>query len=335
MRLRIVVTFVEDPVHESENTMHPRRPLQSLDRRSMVALGASATVAAVLGHHVAESYARQGSSALSPVATTTATATIMPTSDGYDLPLVTWDLRDDRIAVSPETFEAGWSRLIVANNGSSDDHLATFLLPDGKTSNDLLTTLSNQNATVPDWIINAVIAGNPDHAAQGSTAEGFVRYDPGPYLIIDPFSARIGSFTVSQGASGTQSPPKPAVTVGMIEMDFTGLEKPVPAGRNLWLVENRGETFHELVFGRTPVGTTKDQVQDVIQTSFATPTYNPGNGWELPAGDSGLGLLSKERQSAIYVDLPAGTYAAMCFAPMNFTGPPHAAMGMIRMFTVA
>ncbi|MGB3329965.1 MAG: hypothetical protein WBA46_13470 [Thermomicrobiales bacterium] len=302
-----------------------------LNRRSLLALGASAPLAAALGHHAMPAAAQQAYPAASPAASPVA---ITPTADGYDLPLVSWDLRDDRIVVSPDTFASGWNRVIVANNASGEDHLLTFLLPDGKTDKELLAALSGTSQP-PDWVINAVMPGNPDRAGTGVAVEGFVNYDAGSYLIIDPFGTRTGAFTVKPATAPAQITLKPAVTVGTIEMDFTGLDKPVPAGRNLWLIDNTGETFHELAFGRVPDGTTKDEVLTVITATFATPTYNPGPGWEMPTGNAGLGILSKGRQAAVYVDLPAGTYAAMCFAPMNFSGPPHAAMGMIRVFTVA
>jgi hypothetical protein len=48
----------------------------------------------------------------------------------------------------------------------------------------------------------------------------------------------------------------------------------------------------------------------------------------------GLSFLSAGRTAWALVDLPPGTYVALCYVPDREVGAPHALMGMIDVFSV-
>jgi hypothetical protein len=123
--------------------------------------------------------------------------------------------------------------------------------------------------------------------------------------------------------------PMPDVHLGMVEMTYMGLDAPLKAGQQMWEVANHGATWHEVMVLQTPELMTVDEVIELILSTE--------NADVLPEGYTvrgGYGVTSPGSAGYVMLDLPAGTYAAICFVPDNFEGPPHAIMGMITPFTV-
>ncbi|MGI8482937.1 MAG: hypothetical protein ACR2OU_01580 [Thermomicrobiales bacterium] len=302
--------------------------LQMTRRRLLVMSGALA-VGATVGRTA--SVHAQASPAASPAATPIP-VTVTPTDDGYTYPEVTWTVTNDAITI-PETVASGINRVILANEGTVDQHFFTLHIPDGTDLDQLMKDMADPNAPMPAWASTTLISGNPDWTLSGKTNEAFIAYDPGLYFVIDPFSGRFAQFTVEGAMPTDQVVPKADIEIGMIEMDFTGLEKPIPAGRHLWKISNDGTTFHEVLFLGVPVGATRDDIVAAI-TNSSGPDDAPA-GYAFNGGGCGSGIISKGHAGWYYADLAPGSYAAACFAPMDWVGPPHALMGMIRPFTVS
>ena len=76
-------------------------------------------------------------------------------------------------------------------------------------------------------------------------------------------------------------------------------------------------------------GLTVDQLKTVIASSEGPPPGPP------PFDDAGgLGAQNPGGKGYIQTNLTAGNYAFLCFVPDATTGKPHAALGMVRAFTV-
>ncbi|MGI8485695.1 MAG: hypothetical protein ACR2OU_15715 [Thermomicrobiales bacterium] len=302
----------------------------TITRRRLLALSGALAAAAGASVIPFSKALGQASPAASPAATPIPVS-VTPTKDGYTYPEVTWTVTNDAITIS-EPVTAGTNRVLLANEGTVDQHFFTMLLPAGTDFDAFMKEMDDPNAAMPTWATTTLIAGNPDWTLSGKVNEAFISYDPGQYVVIDPFSPRFAHFTVEGTVPADQVAPKSDIEVGMIEMDFTGLEKPVPAGRHLWKLSNNGTTFHEVFFLGVPAGATKDEILDVIKNP--PDGALPPEGYSDNAAGGGSGIISKGHVGWYYLDLAPGSYAAVCFAPMNFEGPPHAFMGMIRPFTV-
>lgn len=299
-----------------------------MTRRRLLAMSGALAVGATVGRTA--SVHAQASPAASAAATPIA-VTVTPTDDGYLYPEVTWTVTNDAITI-PTTVAAGINRVMLANEGTIDQHFFTLRIPDGIDVDQLMKDMNDPNAPMPAWASTTLITGNPDWTLSGKANEAFISYDPGRYFVIDPFSARFAQFTVGGKTPADEVAPKADIEIGMIEMDFTGLEHPIPAGRHLWKVANKGTTFHEVLFLGVPAGATKDDILNVIKNTSGPDDVVKG--YEFNGGGGGSGIVSKGHAAWYYYDLAPGSYAAACFAPLNFEGPPHALMGMIRPFTV-
>lgn len=292
---------------------------RAMNRRHMIVAGGVGLAASALLPRFAQ--ARQGTPAATPEHDHGA-------SDGpATMPdEITWTVTDETLTV-PEQVSAGLNHLTVQNDSSGDFHSFSIRIPDDVSDEQLQREIesSTPDSPIPDWWTRAYFPGSPDWPAAGASISGHVRYEPGRYIVMDPFSeSRFARFTVAGDAWG-QIVPLPDVHLGMVEMSFTGLDAPVPAGKSLWSVTNHGATWHELLVIQVPEGSTGESILTAI-----TETEGP----EGYATMGGYGIASPGASGQVSLDLAAGSYAALCFTPDGFAGPPHAFMGMITPFSV-
>ena len=118
------------------------------------------------------------------------------------------------------------------------------------------------------------------------------------------------------------------------EYAYVDLPQRVAPGPQVWAVTTTGEQPHELALLQAPEGTTFDEVMAILATPpDATPP--PGElGFMDLAPVGGVGYLSPGQTAWGVFDLAPGAYVALCFVPDQETGMPHAAMGMVTVFTV-
>ncbi len=99
---------------------------------------------------------------------------------------------------------------------------------------------------------------------------------------------------------------------------------------------NTGEQPHFIVLVKGPDDLTMDDVMAILaaDATGGTPppgVPNPETDFEDIAETS---LLSAGKTMWLEFDLAPGTYVALCFFPDPETGMPHAALGMVQLFTV-
>lgn len=261
-------------------------------------------------------------------------AAAQATSTGGDVPEVRFTVTGDAIT-GPAEITAGINRVTIENQtGQVGVHMITLQLPDGatvQTVEDWVKSLSpEENSPMPGWWLKATMVGNPDWAPDGGVSEGYIDYPAGTYVIMNIFGNQLtlASFTVKEGAKAAE--PVAEVTVESKLMSFTGLDG-ITTGRHLWKITNTDMVAHELSFLSVPnADVTVPEIIDMLMAANEFPKLPAG--YAVPPG--GTGILTPGAAMWLDVDLPAGHYAAVCFAPDGWNGPPHAMMGMIKTFTV-
>lgn len=258
-------------------------------------------------------------------------AVAAPAQESTAASAVTFTVTGDTIK-GPAEVVSGINHVTVENQTGQDGvHVLTMQLPKGVTKDDIAKLNEQQDAPVPDWWLQATMVGNPDWPVAGGTSEGYIDYPAGTYAIINIFGSQWTTFTVKDGGTKT-SEPASDVAVETKLMNFSGLDTGTPPGRHLWKVTNTDMVAHEMAFMRVPAATTT--VDEIIKTLMSSEDLS-----KLPEGyasmPGGTGIITPGVSMWLYVDLPAGDYAAVCFAPDGWNGPPHAMMGMIRVFSVS
>jgi uncharacterized cupredoxin-like copper-binding protein len=251
----------------------------------------------------------------------------------------------------PTTAEAGWTHVIMDNQGMMDHH-AMFLRPnDGATIEDVQVAL--ESGDLGALFAVAASAGGPN-VGPGNQASVAMNLEAGQYLVICaiPNEEGIPHFAlgmqavldVTEGAAVATAPAADA-TVNLVEMTFDGLPANTTAGTHVWEVANTGTQLHEMVILQLAAGLTIDQALQlfnepppsaspvatpVVDQAMATPVMEPP--FEAIGG---VAPMTPGETNYAVLDLAAGDYIAICFVPDAETGMPHFAMGMIAGFTVS
>jgi hypothetical protein len=174
---------------------------------------------------------------------------------------------------------------------------------------------------------------------------------PGRYVVGDPFRApsEFAQFDVVEASDASQQTPElpePDVTAELFEMGFTVPES-IPAGPQLWEVENTGTMLHEIAIFPVPAGATPEDVMAAATAELeaemsgditkARPAIDAmGGEWVGWTADlvAGVGVISPQRVSLAQIDLEPGTYGAVCYLPVPDTEQAHLMLGMTEVFTV-
>src|SRR5262249_22274245 len=134
--------------------------------------------------------------------------------------------------------------------GSDGDTGADLVrLPEGTTVDDVRKDQATATA-VPARVYAATWAGGPFAPFKG-TGHTVVDLTPGQWPVLPNGLGRTQPaqpLTVTvPAASGTPTEPTASVTVSLQEYAFTGLDRPVAAGPQIWKVTNAGSQPHELI----------------------------------------------------------------------------------------
>ncbi|HEU5433419.1 MAG TPA: hypothetical protein VFU81_17270 [Thermomicrobiales bacterium] len=259
---------------------------------------------------------------------------------------------------APNQIAAGQVLLTATNNSRQPADANLVLPPSGIGLHDVAALFGPAMATavaagtppegaMASWVYQATWAGGLIVPA-GQTLQGVVDLTPGDWILLNDSPAspqQPQTVTVGAGAAGTAaasaSPMAGAeipadVTVELQEYAFLGLDHPIPAGPHIWKFSNTGKQPHFMLLTKGPAGITLDQVMTLVNLSDnATPPPGfPYQESQFDFNQPGVAVLSPGHTSWVAMDLTPGTYIALCFVPDEKTGAPHAAMGMIAIFTV-
>ncbi|CAA9563106.1 MAG: hypothetical protein AVDCRST_MAG43-2091 [uncultured Thermomicrobiales bacterium] len=253
-----------------------------------------------------------------------------PTDDGIDVPVLGIAFGSDEIVATTEV-AAGTVRMLTAVP-YEDFGSILFRIPDDQPDaiGQILAAVSQPEPEVPEWLRTTHFPGGvrTDYR-YGTTAEGFVTLLPGTYGVIDFATGQGTTFLATGESVEAVSIPATVAVTALDSMTYNGLEGAVPAGRQLWQLTNAGEMAHNIHIFSTPEGTTAD---DILE-SFSSEEQSSDDG--TSGGLMSTQTLSLGAVNHFYLDLEPGRHAAMCTESTDFSGPPHAFMGMIVTFDVA
>ncbi|MCA9862608.1 MAG: hypothetical protein KC432_06295, partial [Thermomicrobiales bacterium] len=232
---------------------------------------------------------------------------------------------------SPEPYVA-YLDIVETPEGLSNDELVFQALEAGR--NDMpqegWTYLGGTNTDTPGGAVSFIIDLEPgDYHLAASY------YEP----EAESEAMSVVPFTVTEPEATTDAASAPSATVNLEETDdlqYILTPETLESGPQLWKIENTGtEMAHHVVMMRVPDGATAPEIITEFNSMMAgTP----------PAGDSifaqgvwvGYAALQSGGQTVwSEFDLEPATYAVVCFIMDHETGRPHAADGMVTVFTVA
>ena len=248
------------------------------------------------------------------------------------VPVVTVHAKDFSY-VAPKTVKSGINTFRLVNDGKQLHHLSIIKLEKGKTMADLMTAMKKPGP-MPTWVKEV---GGPNPALPGSSVEATLALDAGSYVMMcfipSPGSTMphvmkgmAAAFTVTPDASGAAEVATDA-TVHLTDYTFT-IDKPLAAGHRVLKVVNDAAQSHELVLIELAPGKT---IADFGNWAGKGMMKGPPPG--KPVG--GMAGLSNGRSGSFPVDLKAGKYGLICFAPDVKDGKPHVEHGMSKNITVA
>ena len=260
--------------------------------------------------------------------------TVSATYAQDELPTATISAAADGLTI-PETLPEGFVAVTFDNSGEAPFVPILLRLNDDVTMDDFMGAMGGDPGQMTEL---ATLKGgtqiNPD-----STAEVTYEFTPGNYALLN-FAAeepQIATFTVEDDAAieaGSQTEPEAAMTVALVDFAF-GIPVTLEAGEQTWLLDNRGNQWHEMVVYK---------IDDSLSLSDAKALVLESLQAEDP---SALGLeqsflwlpMSEEERAWVTLDLEPGTYAVACYLPDVDAESPehmhsHLENGMIQFITI-
>ena len=239
-----------------------------------------------------------------------------------------------RYTLSTDTLRAGLETIRLHNKGTEPHQVQLLRLHDGKDFNALSAVLKHPNG---DPLTVADATGGSTPILPGTEQETYVNLRAGHYValcfVTDEVSnvphfaeGMIAQFDVT--GSGTWQRPNAEGTISAFSFGFN-----IPAhvdGHGVYRFKNLSDTdTHELAIERLAPGKTATDFLDAISQKVAS---NP-NDIAAPAG--GGGAVAPHGVDWVRLNLAPGDYIAVCFVPdPEAQGAPHAALGMVRGFSV-
>ena len=234
---------------------------------------------------------------------------------------------------APKKVKSGATTFRLVNEGKELHHLSIVRLDKGKTMADF-TAATKKPGPPPAW---ARGVGGPNPALPGGSVEATLVLEPGEYVIecfipspgeTKPHMMKgmMSTFTVVPEKTGASEPAVDA-TVTLSDYTFT-IDKPLVAGHRVVKVTNDAAQEHELVLVELAPGKTIADVGSWVGKSLMKGPP-PGK----PVG--GMAGIDKGLSGSFPIDLKAGRYGMICFAPDAKDGKPHFEHGMMKEFTVA
>jgi plastocyanin len=232
---------------------------------------------------------------------------------------------------APPTVAAGVVTVSVKNGGNEDHQAQLARIADGKTLADVVAALQANEAAAFALL---TFSGGPTGATPGSTATATTSLEPGNYAMLCFILSPDGVPHIAKGMVASLEVTEPATGATMEEgeaevaMTDFAYEPAVTlsAGAHVIAVKNGGPQPHEATVVLLNDGVTIES----LKTAFAAgqppaPPYTRAGG---------IAAIAANMEGTIHLDLPAGSYAFICFLPDPATGKSHAELGMIGGLTV-
>lgn len=226
----------------------------------------------------------------------------------------------------------GWTTFTFTNTGKELHHFQIARLPAGQTLEGFMADLGTRGEAATADI---TYVGGVGIEAPGGKGTVTVNLDqPGTYvqLCFVPDAQGVPHFALGMTSAFevTATPngvAEPKADVAVTLQDFgINIPQEIRAGRQVWSVHNKGPEPHEMLLFRMLPG--KGMAD--LMAMFADPKAAPAG---LPMG--GVQAAATGRTNYADLELSAGDYLLVCLIPSPaHQGKSHAALGMVRPFTV-
>lgn len=240
----------------------------------------------------------------------------------------------------PDEVAAGTVLLTLDNTAPFPNGFSLIQLPEGVTLESLMPPADASPSAeegaeqgLPPALYDAIWAGGI-FAGPGSTAQAVVTLTPGEWLVLtQELSGMPPVLNVTGEAGEAPAAPEGAVNIELADYQVV-LPEVMPAGPQFWNVTNTGTEPHEVFIMKTPERLTLEQAQALATMApDAEPDPNLPNVEEfIEVG--GVAPISNGQSTMLEMNLEPGHYIAVCFIPAMDSGEPHAAKGMVTIFSV-
>lgn len=254
-----------------------------------------------------------------------------------DMQALTIAATGDGIVV-PETVAAGLAEITFENDTEIPFYSIIGRLDDGVEMEEFMGALMGVFAGDPSANPPANFLGSP-LALPGETQTAMYNLEAGMYIVLSVAGEQpdMATFMV-EGEMAEEIGVEADLTVGLADFVF-GLPEELPAGEQIWQIDNVGEQWHEMVFMAVPEGSTMEDAMMMLMP----PPAEEGEEMAEEEGDPGMdGItflwspMSSGNSGYTKVNLAPGTYLVICFIPDSTSeeGLSHAEQGMIQIVTV-
>jgi uncharacterized cupredoxin-like copper-binding protein len=230
----------------------------------------------------------------------------------------------------PEGIRPGITELELRNEGEEAHQLSLARLKDGVDAAQFALALTGTGHGNPVELVEFI--GGPNHVAPGKTEVSYVELYPGEYVMICFIPSHDGVPHLAKGmmasfrVSGDRSlavAPTPDEHVKLTDYGITMAAE--IDGDAVLEVENAGAEPHELALLELDGSMTAEEALAQLVSDHAAgnkPTTT------IPVA-GGAAMVSPGRTTLAKVDLKAGRYLAVCYAPTP-DGTPHFELGMTK-----
>lgn len=237
------------------------------------------------------------------------------------IPQVTVLSDADGITVSDE-IESGLVTVSYENAGEAPLFPILLRLAEDVTLDDFFGGMAEGPDAIPNF---GTLEGGVMVFPQDSAIVTY-NFEPGEYVLMNLFTEepQVATFSVADSGVSEIVEPEHDVLVGLYDFAF-GIPLEIPAGDNVWRVENFGMQWHEMAI--IPIDP-EMSINEVRMMLMAESEDLPAYTWS-PSSEGEVAWLN--------VELEPGTYAVACFLPdisEDSEGHLHLEEGMLQIITV-